>query len=111
MTNLSDFISSAFWRVNPPDADPTETREWLDAFDVLVETEGRERATFLQGKLLLAKGPDESGLALVNRALDATRTTETRLAWTWMAAETVAEGSDIHVMLRSRFHDTVDRKS
>ena len=50
-----------------------------------------ERATFLQGKLLLAKGPDESGLALINRALDATRTTETRLAWTWMAAETVAE--------------------
>jgi pyruvate dehydrogenase E1 component len=52
MTNLSDFISSAFWRVNPPDADPTETREWLEAFDVLVETEGRERATFLLRKLL-----------------------------------------------------------
>src|SRR5687767_5285668 len=52
MTNLSDFISSAFWRVNPPDADPAETREWLDAFDALVEAEGRERATFLLRKLL-----------------------------------------------------------
>jgi pyruvate dehydrogenase E1 component len=38
--------------VNPPDADPTETREWLEAFDALVETEGRERATFLLRKLL-----------------------------------------------------------
>jgi pyruvate dehydrogenase E1 component len=52
MTNLSDFISSAFWRVNPPDADPAETREWLDAFDALVQSEGRERATFLLRKLL-----------------------------------------------------------
>ncbi len=52
MTNLSDFISSAFWRVNPPDADPAETREWLEAFDALVEAEGRERATFLLRKLL-----------------------------------------------------------
>src|SRR5436853_1882587 len=47
MTDLS-----AFWRVNPPDADPVETREWLDAFDALVETAGRERATFLLRKLL-----------------------------------------------------------
>src|SRR5687767_2462122 len=52
MTDLADIISSAFWRVNPPDADPVETREWLEAFDVLVETEGRERATFLLRKLL-----------------------------------------------------------
>jgi len=52
MTDLSDIVSSAFWRVNPPDADPTETREWLEAFDALVETEGRERATFLLRKLL-----------------------------------------------------------
>src|ERR671922_1176341 len=52
MTDLADIVSSAFWRVNPPDADPAETREWLDAFDVLVETEGRERATFLLRKLL-----------------------------------------------------------
>lgn len=52
MTDLADIVSSAFWRVNPPDADPTETREWLDAFDALVGTAGRERATFLLRKLL-----------------------------------------------------------
>jgi pyruvate dehydrogenase E1 component len=52
MTDLSDIVSSAFWRVNPPDADPLETREWLEAFDAMVETEGRERATFLLLKLL-----------------------------------------------------------
>jgi pyruvate dehydrogenase E1 component len=52
MTDLADIVSSAFWRVNPPDADPTETREWLEAFDALVEAEGRERATFLLRKLL-----------------------------------------------------------
>ena len=52
MTNLSDIVTSAFWRVNPPDADPIETREWLEAFDALVESEGRERATFLLRKLL-----------------------------------------------------------
>jgi pyruvate dehydrogenase E1 component len=47
MTDLS-----AFWRINPSDADPVETREWLDAFDALVQAEGRERATFLLRKLL-----------------------------------------------------------
>src|SRR4249920_1392636 len=52
MANLSDIDSSAFWRVNPPDADPAETREWLDAFDALIASEGRERATFLLRKLL-----------------------------------------------------------
>src|SRR5688572_20631099 len=52
MTDLSDIVSSAFWRVNPPDADPLETREWLEAFDALVAAEGRERATFLLRKLL-----------------------------------------------------------
>ena len=51
MTDLSDIVSSAFWRVNPPDADPAETREWLDAFDTLVAAEGRERATFILRKL------------------------------------------------------------
>jgi pyruvate dehydrogenase E1 component len=52
MTDLSDIVTSAFWRVNAPDADPAETREWLDAFDALVQSEGRERATFLLRKLL-----------------------------------------------------------
>src|SRR5438552_7466467 len=52
MTDLADIVTSAFWRVNPPDTDPTETREWLDAFDALVQSEGRERATFLLRKLM-----------------------------------------------------------
>src|SRR5258706_4544773 len=52
MTDLTDIVTSAFWRVNPPDADPQETREWLDAFDALVQSEGRERATFLLRRLL-----------------------------------------------------------
>src|SRR5437879_4683151 len=52
MTDLSAIVSSAFWRVNAPDSDPVETREWLDAFDALVQSEGRERATFLLRKLL-----------------------------------------------------------
>ena len=51
MTDLSDLGSSAFWRVNPKDSDPLETREWLDAFDALVAAEGRERATFILRKL------------------------------------------------------------
>ena len=52
MTDLADIVSSAFWRVNPPDADPADTREWLEAFDALVQAEGRERATFLLRRLL-----------------------------------------------------------
>jgi pyruvate dehydrogenase E1 component len=52
MTDLSDLGSSAFWRVNPKDADPQETREWLNAFDAMVEAEGRERATYLLRRLL-----------------------------------------------------------
>ena len=52
MTDLSDLGSSAFWRVNPKDADPQETREWLSAFDAMVEAEGRERATYLLRRLL-----------------------------------------------------------
>src|ERR1044071_5864061 len=52
MANLSDIVTSPFWRVNPPDADPAETREWLDAFDALGESERGERATFLLPKLL-----------------------------------------------------------
>jgi pyruvate dehydrogenase E1 component len=51
MTDLSDALSP-FWRVNPADPDPAETREWLEAFDSLVKREGRERATFILRKLL-----------------------------------------------------------
>src|SRR5438105_6018112 len=52
MTDLSAIVSSAFWRVNPPDSAPVEPREWLDAFDALVQSEGRERATFLLRRLM-----------------------------------------------------------
>ena len=52
MTDLSNIDPAAFWRVNPPDADPVETQEWLASFDALVAAEGRERATFLLRKLL-----------------------------------------------------------
>jgi len=51
-SGIVDVVNPAFWRVNPPDADPSETREWLDAFDALVAAEGRDRATFLLRKLL-----------------------------------------------------------
>ncbi len=52
MTNLSDLAVSAFWRVLPQDADPDETREWLEAFDAIIKTEGAERATFILRKLI-----------------------------------------------------------
>jgi len=52
MTDLSQPSYPALWRVLPRDADPIETREWLEAFDAVVESEGRERATFLLRKLL-----------------------------------------------------------
>jgi pyruvate dehydrogenase E1 component len=35
-----------------PDIDPVETEEWLDSFDAVVETHGRNRARFLLMKLL-----------------------------------------------------------
>lgn len=49
MTDLSHLAASG--RVSPPDEDPIETREWLDAFDALVAAEGRERGTFLLRRL------------------------------------------------------------
>jgi pyruvate dehydrogenase E1 component len=52
MTDLTDLASPGFWRVVPKDADPVETREWIEAFDAVVEAEGRERATFILRKLL-----------------------------------------------------------
>jgi pyruvate dehydrogenase E1 component len=35
-----------------PDIDPTETQEWLDSLDAVVETHGKTRARFLLSKLL-----------------------------------------------------------
>ncbi len=55
MTDLSAHLpdlAAAFWRVMPADPDPVETREWLDAFNSLIESNGRERATYLLRKLL-----------------------------------------------------------
>ena len=51
MTDLSE-TAPAIWRLRSPDADPLETREWLDALDALVVAEGRERATFMLRRLL-----------------------------------------------------------
>jgi pyruvate dehydrogenase E1 component len=52
MNDAADASFSGYWRVIPPDTDPTETREWLDAFDAVVAAEGAERASFLLRKLL-----------------------------------------------------------
>ena len=52
MTDLSDISISGLWRVLAQDLDPVETKEWLDAFDAIVENEGAERATFVLRKLL-----------------------------------------------------------
>ncbi|MEO7403838.1 MAG: pyruvate dehydrogenase (acetyl-transferring), homodimeric type, partial [Burkholderiales bacterium] len=53
MTNISANFT-AIERVAGPeslDADPTETREWLDAFDALVATMGAERARYVLQRL------------------------------------------------------------
>ena len=52
MTDLSEFSLPRFWRVLAEDGDPVETREWVEAFDTIVEEVGRERATFILRKLL-----------------------------------------------------------
>jgi len=52
MTDLADTPFSGYWRVMAPDADPQETREWLEAFDALVAHEGAERASFMLRKLV-----------------------------------------------------------
>ncbi|MEE3326490.1 MAG: pyruvate dehydrogenase (acetyl-transferring), homodimeric type, partial [Myxococcota bacterium] len=36
----------------PPDEDPVETREWLDALDSVLDREGVERAHYLVGRLI-----------------------------------------------------------
>ena len=52
MSDISDISVSGLWRVLSQDLDPVETKEWLDAFDAIVQNEGQERATFLLRKLL-----------------------------------------------------------
>jgi len=44
--------SAATWRVMPPDADPAETAEWLEAFATLVREGGGERGTYILRRLL-----------------------------------------------------------
>lgn len=51
MTDHSDFSFSGHWAVLPPDLDPTETTEWLEALDGVIDNAGRDRATFLLRKL------------------------------------------------------------
>src|SRR4249920_1733466 len=52
MTDLTDLTASGHWAVLPPDLDPIETKEWMQALDAIIENEGRERATFILRKLL-----------------------------------------------------------
>ncbi|MCK6427548.1 MAG: alpha-ketoglutarate dehydrogenase [Burkholderiaceae bacterium] len=50
--DLAKLSASAAWRLPIEDADPQETREWLDALDALIASEGPERATFVLKKLM-----------------------------------------------------------
>jgi pyruvate dehydrogenase E1 component len=50
--DLARLSASAAWRLPIDDADPQETREWLDALDALIASEGAERATFVLKKLM-----------------------------------------------------------
>jgi pyruvate dehydrogenase E1 component len=45
-------IPKAVGDPHDPDSDPFETREWIEALDALIATEGPERATFLLRRLL-----------------------------------------------------------
>ena len=51
MTDRSEFSFSGHWAVLPPDPDPTETEEWLEALNAVVAHAGRDRATFLLRRL------------------------------------------------------------
>ena len=51
MNDSTDFNFSGHWTVLPPDPDPTETREWQQALDAVIEYQGRDRATFLLRQL------------------------------------------------------------
>src|SRR5260221_12226741 len=52
MTDLSDISVSGLWRVLAEDRDPFETKEWLDAFDAIVENGVAHGAISVLGKLL-----------------------------------------------------------
>ena len=50
--DLARLSPIASWRLPEADADPQETREWLDALDAVIEESSPERATFLLQKLV-----------------------------------------------------------
>jgi pyruvate dehydrogenase E1 component len=52
LDDLAKLIPNAAWRLPEDDADPQETREWLDALEALIVSEGPARATFLLKQLL-----------------------------------------------------------
>ena len=52
LDDLAKLTPNAAWRLPEADADPQETREWLDALDTLIEAAGPERATFVLKHLL-----------------------------------------------------------
>jgi pyruvate dehydrogenase E1 component len=49
MTNVSDIAK--LLGGESLDADPAETREWLEALDALVESAGKDRARYVMGRL------------------------------------------------------------
>jgi pyruvate dehydrogenase E1 component len=52
LDDLAKLIPNAAWRLYEDDADPQETREWLDALDAVIESAGPERATYVLKHLL-----------------------------------------------------------
>jgi pyruvate dehydrogenase E1 component len=50
--DLARLSPIASWRLPEADADPQETREWLDALDAVISEASPERATFLLQKLV-----------------------------------------------------------
>jgi len=50
--DLARLSPIASWRLPEADADPQETREWLDALDAVISESSPERATFLLQKLV-----------------------------------------------------------
>ncbi|MGH6622509.1 MAG: pyruvate dehydrogenase (acetyl-transferring), homodimeric type, partial [Burkholderiaceae bacterium] len=52
LDDLAKLIPNAAWRLAENDADPQETREWLEALDALIDGVGPERATFVLKHLL-----------------------------------------------------------
>lgn len=51
-SSLTESISTAFWQALPTDFDPTETREWLDGFELPVREGGVDRGTCILPRLL-----------------------------------------------------------